>query len=162
MRTSTLAALASEVRHDTLRLLQAARTSELTWAPAGTSNHVLWHAGHALWVQDALCTRLITGQSELPPGWEEMFGMGSRPAARTGPWPARAEMLTLLRDQLARLLAVLDAVPDAALDRLPPHAHPGDRRTLGQCVLHASHDEAKHQGEMYLLLKMQRLAPGRA
>jgi hypothetical protein len=84
--------------------------------------------------------------------------MGSRPAQATA-WPARDDLLTRLNDQLTRLHAVLNALPDAALDRLPPHAHPGDRRTLGQCILHASHDEAKHQGEMYLLLKMQRLAP---
>ena len=79
MHASTLAALASDVRHDTIRFLQAARTRELTWAPPGTSNHILWHAGHAFWVQDALCVRLIAGQSELPGGWERLFGMGSRP-----------------------------------------------------------------------------------
>ena len=46
-----------------------------------------------------------------------------------------------------------------ALDALPPHAHAGDSRTLGQCVLHGWHDEANHQGEMYLLFKMQKLNP---
>ena len=37
----------------------------------------------------------------------------------------------------------------------PLSLRPGDTRTLGQSILHASHDEANHQGEMYLLMKMQ-------
>jgi hypothetical protein len=156
-RTSVLAELAREVRRDTLRILQAAGGAELTWAPAGTSNHVLWHAGHALWLQDALGVRLVTGQSELPDGWEAMFGMGSRPRRQRGPWPGKAELVDRLLAQLTRVEELLAGVADAALDRLPPHAHPGDTRTLGHCVLHGWHDEAKHQGEMYLLLKMQRL-----
>jgi hypothetical protein len=160
-RASLLAALAREVRRDTLQLLQAARPAELTWAPPGTTNHLLWHAGHALWLQDALCLRLLSGRSELPAGWEGRFAMGSRPA-QEGPWPGKEELLDRLSAQLTHVLARLAALPDDALDRGPPHAHPGDTRTLGYCILHGWHDEAKHQGEMYLLLKMRRLDPGPA
>jgi hypothetical protein len=161
-RTSILAELAREVRGDTLRFLQAAQPAELTWAPPGTSNHLLWHAGHGVWLQDALCVRLLTGRSELPAGWEETFGMGSRPSRRRAGWPAKRELLDLLQAQLARILGLLPSIPDDALDRPPPHAHPGDTRTLGHCILHGWHDEARHQGEMYLLLKMQRLGQDRA
>jgi hypothetical protein len=156
-----LQALAAEVRGKTLRLLGAARDDELTWAPAGTSNHILWHAGHGLWLQDALCIRRVTGHSELPPGWAEAFGMGSRPALRREPWPPRDVVLGLLREQLSRLMAVLGGLTDADLDALPPFAAGRDRRRLGACVLHGLHDEANHQGEMYLLLKAQRRRRGR-
>ena len=156
-RTSVLAELAREVRGDTVRILQAARPEELTWTPPGTANHLLWHAGHAVWLQDVLCVRLLTGRSELVAGWEEMFGMGSRPSRRREPWPGKSELLDRLQAQLTRVLELLRGIDDAALVGLPPHAHPGDTRTLGHCVLHGWHDEAKHQGEMYLLLKMQRL-----
>ena len=44
-RASCLQTMATEVRGRTLQLLEGARSSELTWAPAGTSNHILWHAG---------------------------------------------------------------------------------------------------------------------
>ena len=67
-RSAVLAELAREVRGDTLRILAATGDAELTWAPTGTTNHILWHAGHALWLQDALCVRLLTGHSELPEG----------------------------------------------------------------------------------------------
>src|SRR5262245_6122243 len=144
-RTSILAQLAREVRGDTLRFLQAARPEELTWAPARTSNHLLWHAGHALWLQDVLCVKLLVGESELPFGWEALFGMDSRPAKQRKPWPDKPELLDRLQAQLSRIEELLPTVADAALDR-PPHSHPGDDRTLGYCILHGLHDEAKHQG----------------
>jgi hypothetical protein len=143
-RTSVLVELAREVRGDTLRFLQAAHPDELTWAPPGTANHLLWHAGHAVWLQDVLCVKLIVGRSELPAGWEELFGMGSRPERQRKPWPGKAELLDRLQAQLFRLEELLPAVADAALDRLPPDPHPGDDRTLGYCILHGLHDEAKH------------------
>jgi hypothetical protein len=149
--------LARDVRAKTLQLLQASRPNELLWAPPGTSNHLLWHAGHALWVQDALCVQVLTGRSELPPGWGGTFGMGSRPAQHRGPWPEPREVRRRLEDQLPRLLGLIGAVAGEALDRLPPFPHRGDPRTLGESIVHGLHDEANHQGEMYLLLKMRRL-----
>ncbi len=152
--------LARDVRGKTLQLLQAARPDELLRTPPGTSNHVLWHAGHALWVEDALCVQILTGRSELPPGWAATFGMGSRPAQHRGPWPEPREVRRGLEDQLLRLLALLSSVADDALDRLPPFPHRGDTRTLGESIVHGLHDEANHQGEMYLLLKLCRLGVG--
>ena len=156
-RSAVLAELAREVRGDTLRILAATGDEELTWAPAGTTNHILWHAGHAVWLQDVLCVRLLTGHAELPDGWESSFGMGSRPGRKREYYPGKEELLDLLQAQLQRVEELLRLVPDGALDRPSPHASANDRRTLGHSVLHGWHDEAKHQGEMYLLLKMQRL-----
>jgi serine/threonine protein kinase len=156
-RTASLRALADEVRERTLQVLGATQRKHLTWAPAGTSNHILWHAGHALWVQDALCIQVATGKSELPPGWEELFRMGSRPAQQRKPWPTRDELHRALKAQLSRLHAVIGAFRETDLDALPPFPHRGDDRTLERLVLHGLHDEACHHGEMYLLHKMQTL-----
>jgi serine/threonine protein kinase len=156
-RGPALQALAREVRAKTLQLLVWSRREDLLWAPPGTANHILWHAGHAVWVQDALCIQIATGKSHLPPGWEEMFGMGSRPSLQQKPWPDVREVKSQLEAQLPRWLNVIGAFDDDALDRLPPHPHGRDTRTLGECILHGAHDEANHQGEMYLLLKMRRL-----
>jgi hypothetical protein len=127
----------------------------LTWAPPGTSNHILWHAGHALWLGDALCIQPATGKSELPGSWAEMFRMGSRPAAWKKAWPDKDDLLRALKVQLNRLVQVIATLDGERLDALPPFAH-GETRSLGECILHGLHDEANHQGEMYLLLKMQR------
>lgn len=157
-RAAGLQHLAGEVRNRTIQLLHTAAQTELTWVPRGTSNHILWHAGHGLWVQDVLCLLLVTGSSELPEGWEEMFKMGSRPASWSRPWPAKEELLVQLKAQLPRLLKCIGDLSEADLDRKPRYPHPGDRRSLWESILHGLHDEAAHQGEMYLLLKLQRLA----
>src|SRR5262245_41290926 len=127
-RAAALQSLAVEVRSKTLQLLSWATTPELTWSPPGTSNHILWHAGHALWVMDALCVQIITGRSELPGGWAEMFQMGSRPAAQKQPWPGRDDLHRQLKAQLARLFELIRPLTHEALDNKPRFAHPGDNR----------------------------------
>jgi hypothetical protein len=153
MANVTLIELVRQVRTDTLRLLAAADERWLTWAPEGTSNHILWHAGHALWLLDVLGVALLTGKSELPVGWDETFGMNCRPVAETKAWPSRHTIDRHLREQGQRLIALLADLPPARLEI--PAASDGSRTLAGR-ILHGLHDEAKHQGEMYLLLKMCR------
>jgi hypothetical protein len=153
----SLAELARQVRGETLRLLAAAPDDWLTWAPEGTSNHILWHAGHAVWVQDGLFVELVTGHSELPAGWNETFGMDGRPVKATNAiqaWPSRVEVAHLLSRQLTRVLELLETLPADALTA-PVLPDVGQRNLLSAAV-HGWHDEAKHQGEMYLLLKLRR------
>ncbi len=52
--SATLQELAAQVRRDTLQILDVTQPTWLTYAPPGTSNHILWHAGHALWLQNVL------------------------------------------------------------------------------------------------------------
>ncbi len=152
--TQHLAELARLVRGDTLRLLEAVPEAWLTWAPPGTSNHILWHAGHALWLQDALCIRRLTGTSELPDGWEETFGSNCAPVADRRDWPPRSEVHALLAAQLDRLLERFAADTQGRLAHIGPNT--GGGWDLVRGILHGLHDEARHQGEMYLLLKLRR------
>jgi DinB superfamily len=152
-----LTELARQVRGEMLRLLAAAPEPWLTWAPPGTSNHILWHAGHALWLQDVLFVERVTGKSELPSGWAETFGMNCRPLEETDKmqaWPRRSEIERHLTQQLNRVLQLLRELPAERLaaDARPSHGN----RNLLSSLIHAWHDEAKHQGEMYLLLKMHK------
>ena len=157
--TAPLAELARQVRGDTLRLLSQMPDEWLTFAPPGTSNHILWHAGHALWVQDVLFVEPATGRSELPAGWETTFGMDGRPVAVTNArqlWPARGEIQQLLTAQLPRVIELLAQLPPEKLAADAPPLPEFGPRNLLSCYIHAWHDEAKHQGEMYLLFKQRR------
>ncbi len=154
--TGMLQALARDVRAKTVRLLDEAEPRELLWTPPGLGNHILWNAGHAVWVQDILCIEAITGRSELPPGWADTFSMHSRPAERTTGWPSREEVRAQLVAQAPRIIAVIAGCTRADLAGPPRTSKLGNDRRLGDWVVHASHDEANHQGEMYLLLKMLR------
>jgi hypothetical protein len=145
--------LARQVRSSTIELLEAARPEWLLRAPTGTSNHILWHAGHAIWLQDALCLKPLTGQSHLQPGWAETFGMNCRSPAETYGWPSEQSLAFQLRLQLEEIL--MACIRHA--DRLEA-AEPEPARGWGLVpgILHGLHDEARHQGEMYLLLKLCR------
>jgi hypothetical protein len=144
--------LARQVREITVQLLANAQPQWLTWSPPGTSNHMLWHAGHALWVVDVLGLEPLSGKSELPVGWKDTFGMDCRPVAATKDWPAREEVIRLLTVQQTRLHATLANTSDATLSKIINERG----NTLASRIIHGLHDEAKHQGEMFLLTKMCR------
>lgn len=140
-----LAELARQVREQTIGQLLRTPPEGLLWAPAGTGNHILWHAGHALWVQDELGIQPITGKSELPEGWADAFGADCRPVRETTDWPDPNRVVGLLQDQLGRLLAVFKDHSDRLADP-----------RIASDVIHGLHDEARHQGEMHLLSKLRR------
>ncbi len=146
--------LAEQVRGFTLELLNATPADWLTFAPAGTSNHILWHAGHALWLQDLFCIEPLTGRSELPQGWAASFGGRCRPLSETRDWPDAVLLRRLLAAQLDRMLVLLPQVTGEQL--ADPRRRSTTGWTLHDGLLHGLHDEARHQGEMYLLFKLCR------
>lgn len=150
-----LTELARQVRGFTLELLEAFPEHDLLRPLPGLQNHALWHAGHALWLADALSVVPLTGRSALPAGWAGWFGQGSRPAQVTG-WPSRAEVSERLEQQVQRLVGVYQQIPPARL--ADPDRHPRTGWPLLAGIVHGWHDEARHQGEMLTLLKTIRVA----
>ena len=148
-----LVELARQVRGGTIELLEACPEEWLLWSPPGTSNHILWHAGHAVWLQDALFLRPLTGGSTLEDGWAAKFGMNCRPPAETRDWPTRSVLVFRLRLQLEEMLVALIKHADRLEEITPP---PVRGWGLVAGILHGLHDEARHQGEMYLLFKLCR------
>jgi hypothetical protein len=146
-----LSELAAQVRQGTLQLLDATDTACLTWSPPGTSNHILWHAGHALWVNDALTIEPLTGRSELPRGWPAKFGQDSQPAT-IREWPDVDEVASLLATQLERILKLHSEYSETIVQHANQRAAGGWPLLAG--MIHGWHDEARHQGEMYLLYKL--------
>jgi hypothetical protein len=115
---------------------------------------MLWHAGHALWVCDVLTVQPITGHSELPPGWAATFGQNSHPAI-TREWPDGGTVRNLLEAQLDRILKLHSKHGESIVARAsetPPHGG----WPLLSGMIHGWHDEARHQGEMFLLHKLWR------
>ena len=150
MPDESLILLAHEVRGKTLRLLDGVSDDESRFTPPGLSNTILWHAGHALAVVERLSVVPATGDApSYPPGWFETFGWKSEPATVTH-W--LGEVIERLREQLPRLVRAIEALSPERLSSILPN-----NRTLRYSILHGLHDEAGHQGEMYLLRKMVRV-----
>ena len=152
--TSGLSELAKQVRSVTVHSLRTARPEMLTWTPPGLSNHILWHAGHAVWVGDVLTVEPITGRSERPAGWEVLFGDESKPGVQTK-WPNSAEVSALLEMQLDRILTLFAERSSTIIQRAI-EMQPNSGWPLLTGIIHGWHDEAKHQGEMHLLGKLYR------
>lgn len=145
---SVLQEMVRQVRSFTLELVAVENRKMQLWAPAGTSNHMIWHAGHSLWVQDALCVERLTGASELPDGWAKRFGQDCDPVASQTVWPDRTHIRDMLSKQQVRLIELIGNMRD---DQLVVDSNdPGD--VVGG-IIHGLHDEGRHQGEMFLLLK---------
>jgi len=145
----TLILLAQEVRSRTLWQLEGLSDEMARFVAPRLNNSILWHAGHALVVVEHLAIAPALDQpAVLPDGWDAKFGWDSRPATVTD-WPAVSAVKAALLDQLKRLKSVLSAVTPEQMARVvdPPH-------TLRYSIVHGLHDEAIHQGEMWLLRKM--------
>jgi hypothetical protein len=99
----------------------------------------------------------LTGLSELPEGWAELFGQDSQPAVTTSAWPEESLVRAALEAQLTRILDLYveyaETIQINAAEPLPGSGWP-----ILAGLVHGWHDEARHQGEMYLLHKLRRAA----
>ena len=153
MPDPSLVILASDVRAKTLRILGDVTELRSRFAPSGLHNTILWHAGHVLVVVEHLAVAPATAQpAVLPPGWFEKFSWNSRPQT-IADWPTLAEVKVRLADQSERLIRLLQDLTDEQLSAatIDPNLAP----TLRGSIIHALHDEACHQGEIWLLQKLQ-------
>ena len=101
----TLLEMVNQIRGFTLHLLDNTNPAWVTWAPSGTSNHMIWHAGHAVWVEDLLCVRRLQGESYLvDDSWTKKFGQHCDPVVEQTEWPTIDEMKLVLTQQQKKML----------------------------------------------------------
>ena len=150
MADTTLILMAREIRERTLKLLDGLSDEQARFAAPGLHNTILWHAGHGVMLMEHLGIMPLSGsrQSQYPAGWYETFSWKSDPRTVTR-WPAVDEVRAQLEQQLSRLIDLLESADEAILSKPDAKGRP-----VRYLVLHGLHDEAIHQGEMYLLRKM--------
>ena len=152
MANETLKLLAREVRGKTFRILDGVSDDQARFAPPGLNNSIIWHAGHAVIVVEALSVSAATGrQPQYPEGWFDLFGAKSKPTRDTN-FPPLSQIIEALRNQLERLVSAIEPLTPQQLAVI---IDPARNRTVRYNILHGLHDEANHQGEMWLLRKLQ-------
>jgi len=158
MPDESLLLLTKEVRGKTLRVLDNVTEQQAHFAPPGLHNTILWHAGHSLIVVEHLGVSPATGKPAVyPQDWFDKFSWASQPAT-VKQWPTLAEVKAKLIDQVERLTAAIQHLTEEELSRTI--GDPAKPRNLRWSILHGLHDEADHQGEMWLLKKLQTKAGG--
>jgi hypothetical protein len=152
MVDATLLEMLKEVRWKTLKLLEDVDDVQARFTPPGLRNTILWHAGHALVVVEHLSfVQTIGIPPQTPADWFDKFSWKSNPATVTD-WPALGAVVARLKDQRDRLAAFIATLPEEQLDRVV--GEPPRNRTFRGMIVHGLHDEANHQGEIYLLKKL--------
>lgn len=151
----TLLMLFDEIRSGTLRILAGVDEQQARFASPGLNNSILWHAGHAVVVIEHLCVVLTGfGPAQYPADWFEKFSWTSKPATVTD-WPTLAQVIDELTRQHARIRPQLATLtPERLRTQLSPDPN---SRSVRLSIVHALHDEAKHQGEIHLLKKLWKL-----
>ena len=153
MADESLLLLARDVRGKTLRILEGVTDEQSRYAPPGLQNSILWHAGHSLVVVEHLGVSPATGkQPGYPKEWFDKFSWASKPGT-VKDWPKLADVVAKLKEQLETLTAVIPALSEQQL--AAPIGDPSKGRNLRWSILHGFHDEAGHQGEIWLLKKLQ-------
>jgi len=150
MPDESLILLGKEVRAKTLRLLEGLSDADARWVPAGLNNSIIWHAGHSYTVVEQLSFASAGLTPMQPEGWMESFSWKSRPTPETK-YPPLAEVAAKLIDQLTRVTKLVQTLDESRLAQI---VDPARGRTLRFCILHGWHDEANHQGEIWLLKKL--------
>jgi hypothetical protein len=152
MPNETLKLLAREVRGKTFKILDGVTEEQARFIPPGLNNSIVWHAGHSLWVVEILSIAAATGRAaSLPDGWTDLFNSKSRPTRDTK-FPPLSQIIEALRNQLERLVSAIDPLSE---QQLAVMIDPARNRNVRYNILHGLHDEANHQGEMWLLRKLQ-------
>jgi uncharacterized damage-inducible protein DinB len=89
------------------------------------ANHALWFAGHMASADNFFVGAIAPDKTvTLPPGWKEMFGMGSKPSPNPNDYPPPDEVLRMMRDRRAAVLAVLDSLKEEDLPKPLPKGAP--------------------------------------
>ncbi len=84
-------------------------------SPAGTMNTPAWIVGHVVYTFEGLIG-MLGGESQLPAGWEEMFGAPeSVDPGDAG--PSKDQLLAAMTDAHARLIAIVETADDDILTK---------------------------------------------
>jgi hypothetical protein len=82
-------------RRCTLKLIDGIPPDKVCHQPVPGANHALWVLGHLACSDDFFATKLGDREPVIDPGWQELFGMGSKPtdapsAYPSGRWASRS------------------------------------------------------------------------
>ncbi|WP_271755159.1 DinB family protein [Cohnella sp. JJ-181] len=113
------------------------------------NNTIRWQLGHILTVAERMLFRAPFLTSSLPSAFTEWFDSGSRPSDWSDNPPTLKELISLLRRQQERLLAIPKEHFDVRLD--PPFF---GFASYGECAGFVIVHESFHAGKMEEMLRV--------
>ncbi len=146
-------------RRVTLGLLEDIPEDKLFYQPCPGANHALWIIGHVAWDDNFFLTALGGKQTDFPPAWNGLFGMGSVLQPQAAAYPSLAEIrqqLDARRDELIEWFKSMDG--DQLVAPLPEDYHTFARDHAALMTSIAWH-EGLHAGQLTVVRKALGLKP---
>ncbi len=88
--------------------------------PGGMVNHPAWTLPHLV-TGSEFAAKLLGLESSMPEDWWTKYGRGSEPVDEASAYPSKAEAMTALEKQHARVSEALEGVDPALLDETMPN-----------------------------------------
>lgn len=148
MKSAILSSYAFNL-HYASKLIEGIAPEKACEQPAGIPNHAAWVIGH-LASSSGFISFLLGKPIESPAGWDELFGIGSKPTSDKSKYPPVAELFEAMKLGHADITKLYAAAGDDLLSS--PTAHEGFRKmfpTTGDAVgfMLATH-EPIHLGQL--------------
>ncbi|MCH9035352.1 MAG: DinB family protein [Planctomycetes bacterium] len=97
-------------RNVTLGFVEDIPDDKLCHQVSPKANHVLWTLGHLAFADQHFLTGLGDGPDENPPDWADKFGIGSTPSPNAADYPSKDELLSIMSDRRAELIAWFESM----------------------------------------------------
>ena len=121
---------------------------EWTFQVHPDANHALWFAGHMASTDNFFLSWFAPEKSQDLPGYKEKFGMGSKPVCDPAAYPPAADVLAVMRERRQTLLALLDRLSDADLEKPKPKGGPEFMSDVGSVFEFIPWHEGLHTGQI--------------
>lgn len=155
-----LKALLEQARETSEKMLASFKTpQDWTYQVHPNANHAMWFTGHMASADNFFVGVVAPDKvTTLPPGYKEMFGMGSKPSPKPADYPPPEEVLKVFRDRRQALLAALDSLSESDLAN-PPKGGPEFIKDFAGVFEMAIWHEGLHTGQLSIARRALGHAP---
>jgi hypothetical protein len=130
------------------QLLSATPAEQFCQVPHPGMNHPAWIAGH-ITITHRRVGKELGAELEIPDGWPELFGKGSRPQPDAALYPAKEELVRAFLEGHEKLAAAFAVVTPEQLAAPNVKWRPSRMETIGAMTMHImTTHEALHLGQL--------------
>lgn len=141
------------LREKNLNLIESISQNNLTVIPDGFSNHIYWHAGHILTVQESLLYRRSNLEMHIPAAYLTYFAKGTSPADFDESIPEISDIIKHLTVSLLQIEKDILKYQNAKYDEPVLVSFGMKLNSFADALLALPYHEAYHFGSMKLLQK---------
>ena len=153
-----LAALAF-ARRITLGLLEDVPLDKLLHQPFPGANHAMWILGHIACADDWFLRTLGPRPSQLPEGWDELFGSGASLRTDSAAYPSWTQVLDQAAARREELVAWFRSLTEDELGQALPENLQPFGATNGVLMSTLAWHEGLHAGQLTTVRRSLGLAP---